>query len=129
MSIRASDGRNTSTLEEVQVVTVTDVNEPPVITTSRTSFTQPENRNTVLYTFRATDPEREAITWSLVGTDGRHFTIHEQGRFSFTDPPDFESPSDRLAQATATRARMNGVTQRARNRTPLRLVGQKLMPV
>ena len=45
VTIRASDGRNTGTLEEVQVVTVTDVNEPPTITTtSRTTFSQPENR-------------------------------------------------------------------------------------
>ena len=95
VTIRASDGRNTGTMEEAQVITVTDVNEPPTITTtSRTAFTQPENRNTVLYTFRATDPERGAISWTPAGTDGRFFTIDEQGRFSFTNPPDFESPSD-----------------------------------
>ena len=40
------------------MVTVTDVNEPPTITTSsRTAFTQQENRTSTLYTFRATDPE------------------------------------------------------------------------
>lgn len=95
VSIRASDGRNTSTLEEVQMITVTDVNERPTITTtSRTVFSQPENRNTVLYTFRATDPERGAITWSAEGTDGRLFTIDDQGRFSFSDLPDFEIPLD-----------------------------------
>ena len=94
VTIRASDGRNTGTLEEVQVITVTDVNEPPVITTTQTSFTQPENRNTTLYTFRATDPERGTITWIPAGTDGRYFTIDEQGRFAFTNPPDFENPGD-----------------------------------
>ncbi len=93
--IRASDGRYTGTLEEVQVVTVVDVNEPPVITTTgRTTFTQPENRNTVLYTYRATDPERGTVSWRPDGTDGHAFTIDEQGRFSFTNPPDFESPTD-----------------------------------
>ena len=61
--ILASDGRYTGTLAEVQVVTVVDVNEPPVITTTgRTTFTQPENRNTVLYTYRATDPERGTVS-------------------------------------------------------------------
>ncbi|MCY4417550.1 MAG: cadherin domain-containing protein [Chloroflexi bacterium] len=95
VTIRASDGRNTGTMEEAQVVTVTDVNEPPTITTtSRTAFTQPENRNTVLYTFRATDPEGGTISWTPAGTDGRLFTIDEQGGFFFTDPPDFESPGD-----------------------------------
>ena len=97
VTIRASDGRNTSTLEEVQMVTVTDVNEPPTITTtSRTEFTQQENRTSTLYTFRATDPERGTVTWTPAGTDGSHFTIDEQGRFSFDEngPPDFDSPVD-----------------------------------
>ena len=97
VTIRASDGRNTGTLEEVQVVTVTDVNEPPTITTtSRTAFSQPENRTSTLYTFRATDPEGGTVTWIAAGTDGRFFSIHEQGRFSFREdsPPDFDSPGD-----------------------------------
>ena len=95
--IRASDGRNTGTLEEVQVVTVTDVNEPPTITTtSRTTFSQPENRTSTLYTFRATDPEGGTVTWTAAGTDGRFFAIDEQGRFSFREDsvPDFDAPGD-----------------------------------
>ena len=97
VTIRASDGRNTGTLEEVQVVTVTDVNEPPTITTtSRTTFSQPENRNSTLYTFRATDPEGGTVIWTAAGTDGRFFAIDEQGRFSFREdsPPDFDAPGD-----------------------------------
>ena len=97
VTIRASDGRNTGTLEEVQVVTVTDVNEPPTITTTgRTSFSQPENRTSTLYTLRATDPEGSTVTWTAGGTDGRYFAIDEQGRFSFREdsPPDFDSPGD-----------------------------------
>ena len=97
VTIRASDGRNTGTLEEVQVVTVTDVNEPPTITTSsRTTFSQPENRTSTLYTFRATDPEGGTVTWTAAGTDGRFFAIDEQGRFSFREDsvPDFDAPGD-----------------------------------
>ena len=97
VTIRASDGRNTGTLEEVQVVTVTDVNEPPTITTtSRTAFTQQENRTSVLYIFRATDPEGGTVTWTAAGTDGRFFAIDEQGRFSFREDsvPDFDAPGD-----------------------------------
>ena len=95
VTIRASDGRNTGTLEEVQVVTVTDVNEPPTITTtSRTAFSQPENRTSTLYTFRATDPEGNTVTWTPAGTDGSSFTIDERGGFSFSDPPDFDNPRD-----------------------------------
>ena len=97
VTIRASDGRYTSTLEEIQTVTVTDVNEAPTITTSsRTAFSQPENRVSTLYTFRATDPEGGTVTWTAAGTDGRFFAIDERGRFSFmeTGPPDFDAPGD-----------------------------------
>ena len=97
VTIRASDGRNTGTLEEVQVVTVTDVNEPPTITTSSsTTFSQQENRTSTLFTFRATDPEGSDITWTPSGTDGSYFAIDDQGRFSFREdsPPDFDTPGD-----------------------------------
>ena len=95
VTVRASDGRNTGTLEEVQRVTVTDVDEPPTITTtSRTAFTQPEERTSTLYTFRATDPEGEAVTWAPGGTDGSAFTIGERGALSFASPPDYERPAD-----------------------------------
>ena len=95
VAIRASDGRNTNTLEEVQTVTVTDVDESPTITTtSRTSFSQRENLTTTLYTFRATDPEKGTVTWTAGGTDGSHFTIDEQGRFSFASAPDYDVPGD-----------------------------------
>ena len=99
VEIRASDGRNTGTLEEVQMVTVTGVNERPIITTtSRTSFSQPEGRTSTLYTFRATDPEGGTVTWAPGGTDGNAFTITTdssgRGALSFANPPDFESPGD-----------------------------------
>ena len=95
VTIRASDGRYTGTLEEVQTVTVTDVNEPPTITTtSRTAFTLQEGRTSTLYTFRATDPEGETVNWTTGGTDGSAFTIDERGALFFTNPPDFESPTD-----------------------------------
>ena len=93
--IRASDGRNTGTLEEVQRVTVSDIDEPPTITTiSRTAFTLQENRTSTLYTFRATDPEGEAVNWTPGGADGSAFTIDERGALVFTNPPDFERPAD-----------------------------------
>ena len=95
VTIRASDGRNTGTLEEVQRVTVTGVDEAPTITTtSRAALSQPENRTSTLYTFRATDPEGATVTWTSGGTDGSAFTIDERGALSFTNPPDFESPTD-----------------------------------
>ncbi len=95
LTIRASDGRYTGTLEEVQVVTVTDVDEMPAITsTGRTEFTQQENRTSILYTFRATDPEQDTISWSAAGPDGSRFTLDDGGRLSFTTEPDFDLPGD-----------------------------------
>ena len=96
-SVRASDGRLYGYLPVT--VTVTDVNEPPTITTvssSATALRQDENRTSRLYTYRATDPERSTVTWSVGGVDRNHFTIDGQGQFSFseTSPPNFEQPSD-----------------------------------
>ena len=95
ITIQPSDGRVLGSYPVT--VTVTDVNEAPEIRSgSATSFTQPENRTSRLYTYSATDPEEGAVTWSVGGTDGRLFTIDERGQFSFKEenPPDFDSPGD-----------------------------------
>ena len=92
-SVRASDGRNYGYLEVT--VTVEDVNEAPTITTtSKTAFSYRENGTATIYTFKATDPERSAIAWSVSGTDEDDFTISETGVLSFSSPPDYESPAD-----------------------------------
>ena len=93
LSVRASDGRNYGYLPIT--VTVEDVNEPPVFnSSSRTSFSYRENGTSALYTFRATDPERSAISWSLAGTDDDDFSIDERGQLTFTNSPNFEIPAD-----------------------------------
>ena len=92
VSVRASDGRYYGYF--AVTVTVEDVNEPPVInTSSRTEFTFTENSAFVLYTFRAADPERETVTWSVSGTDGDDFAIYE-GMLTFKRLPDYERPID-----------------------------------
>ena len=96
-SVRASDGSNYGYLEVT--VTVEDINEAPVITTtSKTSFTYRENATATIYTFSATDPEGAAISWSPGGADGDVFTITADSRgrgvLAFAGPPDFESPTD-----------------------------------
>ena len=95
VSIRASDGRNHGTFEETEILTVTNVNEAPVITTkSRTEFTQRENATSVLHTYRATDPDRDdAISWSVEGTDRDDFAIYD-GILTFRLLPDYEIPAD-----------------------------------
>ena len=91
LSVRASD----RSLYGYQPVTITveNINLPPNITsTSRTDFTYRENGTATIYTFRATDPEKSTIIWSVTGTDGDDFTISETGTLTFTNPPNFESP-------------------------------------
>ena len=65
----------------------------PIITTSRLAFTYRENGTAALHTFKATDPERSAIAWSVSGPDD-DFTISETGVLSFASPPNYESPTD-----------------------------------
>ena len=78
--------------------TITVTNDPegvePTISTRRPPATYRENGTSSIYTFRASDPQRSAITWSLRGTDGSDFSISETGALTFSSPPDFESPAD-----------------------------------
>ena len=98
LQVRPYDGRYYGSFDVT--VTVTDVNEPPAITTTSSSATalrQNENVTSRLYTYRATDPEgADTVTWSVEGVDARFFTITERGEFSFREdsPPDFEQPAD-----------------------------------
>ena len=94
-TVQVSDGHVYGSFDET--VTVAPVNEPPTITTVSSSamvLRQDENRTSRLYTYRATDPERSTIAWSVGGVDRNFFTIDEQGQFSFSDtsPPTSSSP-------------------------------------
>ena len=93
VTVRASDGRYYGTLEVT--VRVEAVNEAPEFRSgSAATFAYPENGTSDLYTYRATDPEGNAVTWGLSGTDRGAFAISETGVLSFIDPPDYESPTD-----------------------------------
>ena len=76
-------------------VTITNVNEPPVVTrrSGAGPFSVVENSGTDVGAFEATDPEGGGVTWSLA-TSGDHgrFEIDEaNGALSFKELPDFES--------------------------------------
>lgn len=69
-------------------------NRPPSFT-SATSATAPENTSGTVYTASATDPDGNALTYSLSGgADRAQFAITPAGALSFTAPPDFENPAD-----------------------------------
>ena len=92
VTVRASDGRVTGTLDVT--VVVEDVNEAPDFRSgSKTSFTYRENGAFALYTYRATDPEQGQITWSLRGADAGDFLIGATGILTFASPPDFDTPA------------------------------------
>jgi hypothetical protein len=104
VTVRANDG--TMTADKMVRVTVTDVNEGPVVS-GRDEISYAENGEGAVGAFTARDPEGgTSITWSLAtdatidgveaadiadGTD--HFTIDEDGVLKFSSPPDFENPS------------------------------------
>ena len=113
VTVRASDGRTYGTLDIA--VMVLNVNEPPTIT-GRDAFSYRENGTSSLYTYRATDPERTAITWSVSGTDVKAFQISEAGTLAFGTPPDFDEPTDAggdniyMVTVTATDTDLNAGT-------------------
>jgi VCBS repeat-containing protein len=92
VQVQVSDG--TLTANQIINVTVTNINEAPVIT-SATTFSMAEN-NTAVATLAATDPEGTGLTWSIVGgLDQAKFTINSStGALSFVTAPDYEAPTD-----------------------------------
>jgi Ca2+-binding RTX toxin-like protein len=95
--VQVSDG----TLIDTQAiaVTVTNVNEAPVITSNgggdAAAVSVAEN-STAVTTVTATDPDAgAALTFSLAGADASKFTINPTtGALSFITAPDFEAPTD-----------------------------------
>ena len=70
------------------------MNRPPAFT-SAASVNVPENSVGTIYTAVATDPDGNAITYSLSGgADRGAFAITGTGALSFVLPPDFDAPTD-----------------------------------
>jgi len=91
VTVNASDG--TATATQAVAITVTDVNEAPVITNAA-AVSAAENQ-TVAITAAATDSDGDALTFSLTGTDASLFAIDATtGVISFVGAPDFEMPGD-----------------------------------
>ena len=87
------DGLNADTLEVT--VTVEDIDEAPVITTTtRTEFVYRENGTAAIFTFRAADPEGAEISWDLSGDDDDDFEINASGVLTFASQPDYETRLD-----------------------------------
>ncbi|MEO1137750.1 MAG: cadherin repeat domain-containing protein [Pseudomonadota bacterium] len=69
-------------------------NRAPVFT-SAAAVSVPENTVGAFYTATTTDPDADAVTFSITtGGDADDFTITSTGALSFATPPDFETPAD-----------------------------------
>jgi VCBS repeat-containing protein len=97
-SVNAFDG--TATTSQAVVVTVTNVNEAPVIDSDGAGATAtksvPEN-TTAVTTVHATDPDAgTTLAYSIVGgADAAKFSINAAtGALAFVAAPDFEAPTD-----------------------------------
>ena len=90
--VRVRDGGGLA--DSVQVaVTVSDVNEAPVIT-GPSRKTIPENRTGSVATYTAADPEDDEVAWSLTGTDDDDLRISSGGVLRFGSTPNYERPTD-----------------------------------
>ncbi|MBD2674711.1 SBBP repeat-containing protein [Aphanizomenon flos-aquae FACHB-1416] len=91
INVIASDGSLTAT--KAVAITVTNVNEAPVITSAATA-TFAENGTGTVYTVTATDVDAgTTLTYSLSGTDANLFNINN-GVVTFKTAPNFEVPGD-----------------------------------
>ena len=103
VTVSVTDGEDADGAEETiatidatitVTITVSDVNEPPVVSgDSSVTVSYDEHDMGVVYTFSATDPEGDTLTWTPTGDDAGAFTI-TAGALSFRTAPDFEAPAD-----------------------------------
>ena len=93
--MRASDGSLSDSIDVT--VTVTDVNEPPIIS-GLASPGYAENGTGAVASYSASDDDGDTIIWSLpnttFATDRSDFSISRDGDLSFKSTPNYESPHD-----------------------------------
>ena len=86
VTVEATAGSHTA--RQTVTVAITNVNEAPTITRpADTNITYMENGTGPVATYRATDPERDPIQWTV---DSDTFTI-SNGVLRFLVPPDYEA--------------------------------------
>ena len=79
-------------------ITVTNVNEEPVVTGEASPSFQ-EDSTAPIATYTAADPERDTLTWSVSGND---FWISDRGQLYFRTAPSFEGQTSYQITVTAT---------------------------
>lgn len=97
VTVAATDGLLTDT--QSLAITINNVNEAPVITSNgggdTASVSVNEGGFVSVTTVFANDPERAALTYSIIGgADAARFTINASGGLSFIGSVNFEAPTD-----------------------------------
>ena len=98
VTVRVVDAQNAPDTVTVNIM-VTNVEEPPEITGGPMMVDFAENGTGTAATYTAADDEddharpREALSWSVGGTDDEFFSI-DAGVLEFNAPPDFEDAQD-----------------------------------
>ena len=95
VTLRATDDGSPSQNDIHRVrVTVTNVDEAPVIS-GPDAVEYEENEEDGVATYTAADPEDgDVASWGLAGDDAGLFSISDAGELAFSDAPDFEAPLD-----------------------------------
>ena len=92
VEVFAADGNGGG--DSIQVtVTVTDVNEPPMVD-GPAVLEYAENGTDPVTSYTANDPEGREVTWSLAGDDAGVFSLSATATLAFDRPPDYETPDD-----------------------------------
>ena len=102
VKVTDSGGLSATTAMTPLLVTVTNINEPPEITSTGSTHTEPsfdENGTAVVATYTATDMDASTVlTWTLEGNDAEDFTITKNadgdGELKFKVTPNYEDPAD-----------------------------------
>ena len=90
VTVTATDREDVSDTIEV-TITVTNVNEPPVVT-GKSDISYAENGDGTVAAYTAADPENVLIDWTLSGDDSGDFSISSAGVLTFDSPPNYEAP-------------------------------------
>lgn len=90
--VTASDGLNSTNSSEISI-TVLEVNNPPQISDLPSSITLDETTIDVVEV-NASDPEGNALTFNISGTDAGSFTFNSSNTLSFSSVSDYENPTD-----------------------------------
>ena len=106
VTVEVTDGRDQNGDDDMDAIddrqnvtiTVTNVNEAPVVTGDATVSYQ-EDANRAIATYTAADPERDTLTWSVSGND---FWISSRGQLYFRTPPSYETQTSYTVTLTAT---------------------------